>query len=330
MNPFRSITRRRKPELSAERLETRELLTGGHNTFAIIPGNVAKTDGTAAIAFTVDSTHFTLPRKSFALGIDVVPDASSSIKPLISSVNNPHGDLVPQTFHSIYNPHLSHLKVASGAGTSAVITPISLYPHQPDRPATYSANVDALGKTSGNFLLGFYLPGDANGDGVVNKADLQIVKSDLGARSNQTKYNFDADANRDGRIGLIDVSYVQQNMGVSTNISPIVQANYDNSNDVGALSSRVSKGSTAHFSGTATPGASISYTEVANQVPSTSTTADASGNYSIIVPLANGTNTFRVMSQDGFGQVIQGTIAPVSYISPAQTAAAAALTSGAT
>ena len=46
-------------------------------------------------------------------------------------------------------------------------------------------------------------------------------------------------------------------------------------------------------------------------MPTTTTTADATGNYSITVPLANGTNTFRVMSQDGFGQVIQGTISPV-------------------
>ena len=43
------------------------------------------------------------------------------------------------------------------------------------------------------------------------------------------------------------------------------------------------------------------------------TTADATGNYSIIVPLVRGTNTFQVTSTDAFGQTIQGNLAPVTY-----------------
>src|SRR5438874_1166320 len=111
MNPLRPFPRRRrKSEFGPEPLETRELLTGGHNTFAILPGTVDKPGGTTAIQFTIDSTHFHLPRKSVALGVDIVPDSNSTIKPLISSVDNPHGDIVPQTFHSVYDPHLSHKK----------------------------------------------------------------------------------------------------------------------------------------------------------------------------------------------------------------------------
>src|SRR5205807_2299974 len=107
MNPFRSIPRRRrKMEFGPELLETREMLTGGHNTFAIIPGTVTQTNGTTKIQFTIDPAHFTLPRKAFTLGIDIVPNAGSSIKPLISEVDSPHG-IVPQTFHSIYDPHLT-------------------------------------------------------------------------------------------------------------------------------------------------------------------------------------------------------------------------------
>jgi hypothetical protein len=292
-------------------LETRELLTGGDNTFAIIPGAVAKANDTAQIQFTIDPAHFTLPRHALTIGIDVVAASGSSIKPLISEVVDPHGNLIPQTFHSIYDPHLSHLAVASGQGTSAVLSPLKLYPHQPSRPVTYTVDVQGV-NSHGSFLLGFYLPGDANGDGVVNKTDLSIVKSELGARAGQANYNFNADTNRDGRIGLIDLAFTEQNQGVSTDIMPIVAANLDTTHIVPGTS-RVSSIPSAHFTGTATPGAMITFSETNKKVPDTTTTATAAGTYSITVPLAKGTNTFQVTSKDAFGQVITGTLSPVTF-----------------
>lgn len=317
MNPLQSFPRRRrKTEFGPEPLETRELMTGGHNTFAILPGTVDRPGGTTAIEFTISPANFTLPRRSVAMGIDIVADSGSTIKPLIASVDNPNGDTVPQTFHSIYDPHLSHKKVASGVGTSAVLTPISLFPGDPSRPATYSVNVEAEAKSSGNFLLGFYLPGDVDGNGAVTKDDVNLVRRMQGARAGQSRYNFDADANRDGRIGKVDLAFTRQNLGVSTNISPTVAANYDNASDVGGLSVRTTMKDTAHFTGSATPGSQITYADVANKVASTTTTADAAGNYSINVPLAIGTTTFQVTANDAFGQTIKGTIAPVSHVKP--------------
>jgi hypothetical protein len=337
MNPFRSLPRRRrKTVFGPELLETRELLTGGSNTFAIIPGSVTTTNGTAAIKFTVDPGHFTLPRHALTLGIDVVADSGSTIKPFISEVDDSSGTIIPQTFHSIYNPHLSHFAVASGQGSSAVLSPLSFGPKQLTQPTTFTVIVSALGKTSGNFLLGFYLPGDANGDGVVNKTDLQIVKSLQNTRSTSSKYNFNADVNRDGRIGKIDLAFTKQNQGVSESITPIVQANYDSSQDISTLSPRTTNLSTAKFTGTATPGSTITYTPLtANPAPATTTgsvapaaqaagvgqamttTTDSTGNYSITVPLAEGSNTFQVSSTDAFGQTITGTISPVNYVKPA-------------
>jgi hypothetical protein len=320
MNPFRSLPRRRrKMEFGPEQLETRELLTGGNNTFAIIPGSITSSNGTASITFTIDPANFTLPRRAITLGIDVVPSSGSTVKPLISAVDDPHGTIVAQTFHSIYDPHLSHFAVASGAGTSAVLSPLVLFPHGQTKPATYTVKVQAQGKTSGDFLLGFYLPGDVNGDGKVDKTDLKIVKSLQNTRSTSAKYNFNADANRDGRIGQIDLAFTLQNQGISTNVSPIVQADYDSSNDMNALNPRTVSVKTAHFTGTATPGSTITYAQTANAVPATTTTADSAGNYSITVPLANGTNTFQVTSKDQFGQTIAGAIAPVTSVDPSLT-----------
>jgi hypothetical protein len=317
MNPLRSNPRRRrKLEFGPELLETRELMTGGSNTFAIIPGNVTTTNGTTAIKFTIDPANFTMPRHAITLGIDVVPTSGSTVKPLISSVDDPHGNLIPQVFHSIYDPHLGYVAVASNPATSSVLAPLMQYPHQPNRPVTFTVNVTAVGQTSGSFLLGFYLPGDANGDGVVNKSDLAIVKSEQGARSTSANYNFNSDANRDGRIGKIDTAFTLQNQGVTTNISPIVQANYDTSNDVPGMS-RVTTSATAHFTGTATPGASITYSEANGAVPSTTTTADSAGNYGITVPLALGSNTFTVSATDSFGQNITGSLTPVTRVASA-------------
>ncbi len=42
-------------------------------------------------------------------------------------------------------------------------------------------------------------------------------------------------------------------------------------------------------------------------------TADATGNYSIMVPLGNGSNTFKVTTSDAFGQSITGEISPVTW-----------------
>jgi len=219
MIPFRtSHPRRRRRGFGFDRLEPRALLTGGAgDTFSVVPGTIPQAGGTATVAFTLDPAHFTLPHQSLALGVDITPKPGSSLKPLISSIDDPHGNLIPQAFSSIYNPHLSHLAVASGAATRAVLVPVSFFPSAPGKPAAYTVNVAAEGNSSGGFLLSFYLPGDANGDGVVNQADLRLTRSALGTHVGQPGYNPSADVNRDGRIGKIDIAYVEQNMGVRIN-----------------------------------------------------------------------------------------------------------------
>jgi hypothetical protein len=316
MNPSnRSPRRRQHMQPGAELLESRELLTtGAGNTFAILPGTVTKPGDTVSVSFTLDPAHFTRPQGKVAMGIDVVPDPSGTLKPLIAAVTNPHDEVVAQTFHSIYDPHLKHREVANGQGTSAVISPLGSFPSNPTGPVTYKVQVQAVSKSSGSFLLGFYLPGDANGDGSVDKTDLKIVKAERGARAGDARYTFDADANRDGRIGLIDVAYAQQNQGIKTNVSPVVGANLD-PNSVTMPSTRSTVNPTARFTGTATPGATVTYTNTSapGSAPVT-TTADASGKYAVVTPLVPGQNIFQVRSVDAFGQTISGKIGAVTLL----------------
>jgi hypothetical protein len=309
----RRMRRQNRVRPCAEALEGRELMTGGTgDTFAIIPVTIDKPGGTATVTFTIDPTHFTLPQHKFALGIDIAPADGSTIKPLISKVISPHGTGVPQAFHSIYNPHLSHAAVAAGAGTGAVLTPIVLFPGNPTKPAQYQVTVTAESNTQGKALVGFYLPGDANGDGQVDAADIQAVKASLGTTSQSANYNFDADANRDGRIGLIDLAYTKQNLGVKVDVSPVVSAHIDQT----TAPNRVTLATTAHFTGNASPGATITIAQQGLATPSATAVADALGNYSIVVPLVPGVNNLVLTSTDSFGQKITGPLSPVTRVVP--------------
>src|SRR4051794_33836590 len=125
--PNPSPRRRQKAQPCPETLESRSLLTGGGgNIIALIPGTVDTPGGTAAVAFMIDPAHWTLPKGKVAIGIDVVAGKNSSVDPLISRVDDPKNQIIPQAFHSIYNPHLSHSQVARGVGTRAVLAPLTV------------------------------------------------------------------------------------------------------------------------------------------------------------------------------------------------------------
>ena len=333
MYPFQPNPRRKtSPRLQPEQLESRELLTGGAgNTFAIIPGAITKANQPAVIKFTIDPTHFTIPKGKFTLGVDIVKDPSSTLKPMISGLTNSKGIAVLGVKHSTYAAKLPSASVVAGSTTSAVLAPIQMDSRNPNGSVTYSVDIKGLQGTTGNFLLGFYLPGDANGDGKVDSTDVATIKKQLGANGGTSVYNFDSDTNRDGRIAMNDLNVAKQNLGVSTTVTPTISANLDPAS-VTTMTARVTTDRVVHFSGSTTPGAAVKYAEVAGLSQPVATTADAKGNYNIYVTLGNGSNTFKVTTLDAFGQSIAGTIAPVvfqtnSAVTPAtlnQTANAAA------
>lgn len=316
MQSQKSERRSRKAKPAAETLEARSLLTGGAgNTFALESVTIPSAGGTVNVPFTIDSRNFTLPRGKFALGVDVAPASGSSVKPLITEIISPTGNPVSQAFHSIYNPNLTHLQVASGKGTSAVLTPIAMIPGQPNTPVTYQVQITAEGGTSGSVLVDFYLPGDVNGTGTVTKQDVQEVRSLVGTRANSKRYNFQADTNRDGRIGLIDVAYTRQNLGVSTNLLPFVSAQLNPATDT-SYPSRLTTDQVIQFNGQASPYATVTFTSPKNDFSPITTTTNAQGNYTVNVPLVQGMNYFNVASTDLFGQHITGSVTPVQYVDP--------------
>ncbi len=315
MNPSKNAPRRgKKVELGPESLETRSLLTGGTgNLLAIMPGTIATAKEVGNVTFNLSKPQFTIPKGRMTLGIDVVPDTSTTFKPEISSVEDPSGRAIRGTTRAIFNPSVKRNRDTGDPRSSAMLVPLSTPRGDALTSSTFTVKVAGAGDSTGRYLLGFYLPGDANGNGVVDGSDVKAVRSALNSTPNDTRYTFDADADRDGRINNTDLKITQRNKGVKTTISPIVSANLDPATD-SDLPDRKTTFSTVHFTGAVTPGAKVTFAETTQKTAPVSTTADETGNYSIMVPLAVGENSFRVTTQDAFGQSITGGIEPVTRL----------------
>jgi hypothetical protein len=170
--------------------------------------------------------------------------------------------------------------------------------------------VKGVGGTTGQYLVGFYLPGDVAGTGTVTKADLQTIKKDHGMTASNASYNFDADVNRDGVINSQDLQIAKKDLGASTEVSPVVSVNLDPASNPAA--DRTVPYSTVHFAGEVTPNGTVTFLDQSGG-STTMATADSTGAYSIMVPLVTGSNTFSVTTMDAFGQSISGAITPVVY-----------------
>jgi hypothetical protein len=296
---------------AAEGLEGRQLLTSGAGSnFALVAGQITTPGGSATINFSINPANFQIPKGSFSLGVDVAPLSGSTIQPEVSAVTAPGGKAVSQAFHSV-------MTGTSSTPTSAEIVPVSLAAGK--QPGNYQVTITAQNSTTGAFLVGFYLPGDADGDGTVTKTDLKTIRSEIGVTSSSSKYTFDADVNRDGRINGMDYTLAKHNLGVTTNVSPLVTSTLSAAANTDTIS-RQTNLPTATFTGTATPGASVTYAETTPKTTVVSTTANASGNYNITVPLGPGANQFLVNVTDSFDQTIAGQISPVTLTTTPVTA----------
>jgi hypothetical protein len=304
MKPSDPNTRRRGRLAPApESLESRELMTAGAgNTIAIFQGEVAQPGGTAEVKIVLDPANFTLPKNRIALGVDAASPNGSSLEPAVQTAGHAHGTPGGLRARSI------------GPGTDVLIAQLGQGRRSPSGPLTYQATVSGKNQSAGKFLVGFYLPGDANGDGTVDQADIKAIRGRLGSVTGDPSYAFNADSDRDGRISFRDMMLGQKNLGVKTTLAPVLSANLDPASDTGAAD-RVTAATSAHYTGVASGGATITFKEVNNRVPDVSTVADADGNYSIVTPLAQGSNQFQVTMTDTSGQTISGTIAAV-YSSP--------------
>lgn len=80
------------------------------------------------------------------------------------------------------------------------------------------ASPDSTSGTGGVVILnsGAPVPGDVNGDGVVNCADLDIVKAAFGKTRSQAGFDARADVNFDGVVNILDLSVVAKQLPAGT------------------------------------------------------------------------------------------------------------------
>jgi hypothetical protein len=319
---------RRRQCLAPELLEGRMVLSAGQgSTFAIMPAAITTAGQATSTPFTISPSLFTPgPHGKIILGVDVsaltpagsagsnLPSTATAVKPEIASVTSSTGQVIPVQ-HTHYFAKIARANHLGNTPTSAVLFTIKV-PSTGQAPANYTVQVKGLEHSTGNYLLGFYLPGDANGDGTVNKTDVTTIKSLIGDAATNSNYSFDADVNRDGIINQKDVRLAQQNIGASTQVNPVASVNLDPASNPSL--NRTTPFSTVHFAGKVTPDASVTFANNSNSGATTTVTADSTGAYSIMVPLVSGSNTFTVTTKDAFGQSISGQISPVVY-SPTST-----------
>jgi len=315
MNPSRKQSRtRRAPSFSIDMLEDRRVMSAGMgSTFAIVPGTIAEAGKASTVEIRLDPTHFTGARGGrMVVGIDVAADPNSTVKPTVVGIRGANGRPAAAVQHSIYSQAV--VKSAKlGSPISSAVTSVLRTPKAGQEPITYKIDVRGQSNDVGDYLLGFYLPGDANGDGLVDKNDIQIIGSKLGRQTADDGYAFDADSNRDGKINVMDLRIASQNLGAKTTISPVINVNLDPATD-GPMQSRITNHRVVRFTGATSPDATVTFTEINNNSPGATTTSDAAGNYSINVQLGDGPNTFRVATSDSFGQTINGQISPVTWM----------------
>src|SRR5487761_2780002 len=132
---------RRDTRLNPEMLESRALLTGGAgNTFAVMSGTIAKPGQVDVLKFTVDTTHFHIPKGRFQLGVDGAKDPASTLSPQISAITAPSGHRLPLT-HGIYAKNLPNTTITAGSKTTAVTVPIRIDSTKPNGSTTFSVAV---------------------------------------------------------------------------------------------------------------------------------------------------------------------------------------------
>ncbi len=84
-------------------------------------------------------------------------------------------------------------------------------------PGVYNLTVygDAFAAQQVQFKL-VAVPGDVNGDGIVNCADLAIVKASFGKKAGQPGFDPRADVNHDGIVNVLDLAFVARQIPAGT------------------------------------------------------------------------------------------------------------------
>ena len=185
---------------SCERLETRNLLTSGIDTFASIPvAASALPGGTSAVTFTVTQGEFT-PGRSGALWLRL-DDAGG---PRLGTVTYP-----ATTRHRLVTKDAPVVRLPGNQELVKV------------RPGTYTLTIGPAGLDAPAASVEFALAGDATGAKQVTAASTAAIRAARGRHSGDPGYVAAADVNNDGVINRRDIQLARANLGAVTTVRPL-------------------------------------------------------------------------------------------------------------
>ena len=197
------VTGRSRRRLSLERLEPRLTMSASlpADTIGVSEGVVSGPGASGSASVAVETSNLAQGRSSTVIGLAVTPVPGSVLSPRIVSAFGPSGKRFP-----VYQQGSLGAKLG-GPATILVLD---------DQAGLLTVDVAGKKGTSGSFQLQVYLPGDVDGSGHVDDADLLDIAASYGSKVGDPNYNPAADSLRTGRIAQQDVRLLVRNLSNPT------------------------------------------------------------------------------------------------------------------
>ncbi len=192
--------------ITLEGLERREVLSNtALASFATVPVHLTSPTAPTRATFQFSAGEITSDRSNpIYLGFNALPTTGSAASPQIARVFGPAGGQRSPERKTTGEEFITKLNLPVG------------------KPSAFAVDVLSMNNRVGDATVSAFLPGDANGDGVVDDRDIALVRAAYGSHVGQPRYNAAADFNGDGKIGCIDMTLTKKNLGARITLPPPV------------------------------------------------------------------------------------------------------------
>ena len=302
-----SRNRRRRSRPHLERLESRLALSlsASVNTYGLTPpanaigvslGEVSRPGSIDATTVTISPQNITPDRKSTEFAMFVQPGSGSGIVPRIVGVEQ-GGKRLPLQSGRPYSPR------EAGQPTDQAV---AFFETGHSGPVTVL--VSGQKDSTGSYTVETTLPGDVNGDGQVNLADVTAFANTYVTKPGEPGYNAAADYNQNGIINLYDALALERNLAPVTkpgpawaaiNLAPEDAAHYPGPKNSGGDTLKQD----VTIDGYTTPGSIVlvDSSQATYTFDSSALATDAKGFFTVDATNTQGINTYNFKILDPFG-----------------------------
>jgi hypothetical protein len=270
-------------------------LTPPANAIGISPGDIATAGAIGSTTVTIAPRNITPNKASTEFALFVQPESGSGVLPRIVGVEQ-NGKILPVQFGRPYSPR------NGGKSTNQAV---AFFETGQSGPVTVL--VAGQKHTTGSYTVETTLPGDINGDGQVNLADLVPFANAFGSKPGWPNYNAAADFNQNGIINLYDAKAVERNMpplapngplNAAINLAPSDQADYAAPKNSGGSTMKRD----VQIDGYTMPGSIVLEIRLSNlKTPDKAIATDAKGFFTVSSTNDQGVNTTNFLIIDPYG-----------------------------